>query len=82
MRFSVNTSLRCKKAGMEAMQTLSDDRCIAWFQRDFWVRYVGQVFLKKLDVQIALIFTDQDPTSQDDHQDDGPKASGICVPIP
>ncbi|RBA25239.1 hypothetical protein EV677_0898 [Herminiimonas fonticola] len=82
MRFSVNTGLRCEKAGVGAMQTLSDDRFITLFQRDIWTRYVGQVFLKKPDVQIALIFTNQDPTNQDDRQDDDPKASGTCGQLP
>ncbi len=67
---------------VDAIQTLSGDRGITLFQSDFLMRYAGQELLKKLDVQIDFIFTDQDPTSQDAHPDDDPEASGICVRFP
>ena len=81
MRFSANTGLQCGKEGRRRCKhylTIAVPPCFNVISG----RDASDRFFEKLDMQIAFIFTDQDPTSQDDHQDGDPKASGTCDPIP
>ncbi len=65
--------------GVREVQRLSGDRLVSTC---FLGAMHRTVFFEKLGVQIDFVFTDQDPTSPDDHPDDDPKANEICVLIP